>query len=151
MHTQPDSGATAATPALFATYAPYPMPLQHGRGEEVFDAQQQAYLDLYGGYCVARTGHSHTAVAAAAARPGHQTSFRSRASASPTANLCARCVGALARQLGVSQSAVSQHLAVLRAAGLVADERRGYFVHYRLDRERLAACFEDSRKTLANR
>lgn len=63
----------------------------------------------------------------------------------------ALCVGALASRLGVSQSAVSQHLAVLRAAGLVVDERRGYFVHYRLDRERVAECFEDTRKSLAGR
>lgn len=47
------------------------------------------------------------------------------------------CVGALAARLGVSQSAVSQHLAVLRAAGLVVDQRRGYFVHYRLNRGQL--------------
>ena len=45
----------------------------------------------------------------------------------------ALCVGALAMGLGISQSATSQHLAVLRAAGLVIDERRGYFVHYRLN------------------
>ncbi|MBI2907999.1 MAG: winged helix-turn-helix transcriptional regulator [Chloroflexi bacterium] len=49
----------------------------------------------------------------------------------------ALCVGALAMGLGVTQSAVSQHLAVLRAAGLVIDERRGYFVHYRVNRSRL--------------
>jgi len=49
----------------------------------------------------------------------------------------ALCVGALAMNLGITQSAVSQHLAVLRAAGLVVDERRGYFVHYRLNRARL--------------
>lgn len=48
----------------------------------------------------------------------------------------ALCVGALAICLGVTQSAVSQHLAVLRAAGLVVDERRGYYVHYRLNRAR---------------
>lgn len=49
----------------------------------------------------------------------------------------ALCVGALAIGLGVTQSAVSQHLAVLRAAGLVIDERRGYYVHYRVNRSRL--------------
>ena len=42
------------------------------------------------------------------------------------------CVGALAAQVGVTQSAVSQHLRVLRDAGLVASERQGYFTHYRL-------------------
>ncbi len=50
----------------------------------------------------------------------------------------ALCAGALAHGVGVSASAVSQHLAVLRAAGLVTDDRRGNFVHYRLARQRLA-------------
>jgi ArsR family transcriptional regulator len=35
--------------------------------------------------------------------------------------------------LGVTQSAVSQHLRVLRQAGLVQGDRRGAFVHYSLD------------------
>jgi ArsR family transcriptional regulator len=43
------------------------------------------------------------------------------------------CVNALAHRLGVTQSAVSQHLRVLRQAGLVRGERRGPFVHYSLD------------------
>jgi ArsR family transcriptional regulator len=49
----------------------------------------------------------------------------------------ALCVNALARALGVTQSAVSQHLRVLRQAGLVAGKRRGYFVHYSLEQDRL--------------
>jgi len=48
------------------------------------------------------------------------------------------CVGALARHLGVTQGAVSQHLRVLRDARLVVPERRGYFIHYRLDDETAA-------------
>ena len=60
----------------------------------------------------------------------------------------ALCVGALALKLGVSQSAVSQHLAILRAAGLVIDERRGYFVHYRLNRARLSQWRDQVRATL---
>ena len=43
------------------------------------------------------------------------------------------CVNALTRELGVTQSAVSQHLRILRQAGLVRGERRGAFVHYSLD------------------
>jgi DNA-binding transcriptional ArsR family regulator len=42
------------------------------------------------------------------------------------------CVGALSRLTGISAGAVSQHLRVLKSAGLVEPERRGYFVHYRL-------------------
>ena len=40
-------------------------------------------------------------------------------------------VGALTRGAGVSQPAVSQHLAVLRAAGLVSERRDGRLAHYR--------------------
>jgi ArsR family transcriptional regulator len=43
------------------------------------------------------------------------------------------CVNALAHRLGVTQSAVSQHLRVLRHAGLVRGRRNGPFVHYALD------------------
>ena len=49
----------------------------------------------------------------------------------------ALCVNALAQRLAVTQSAVSQHLRVLRQAGLVRGERRGSFVHYSLDQDRL--------------
>lgn len=47
----------------------------------------------------------------------------------------ALCVNALAHRLDITQSAVSQHLRVLREAGLVIDEKRGYYVHYRLNEE----------------
>ena len=50
----------------------------------------------------------------------------------------ALCVNALAQRLDVTQSAVSQHLRILREAGLVIDEKRGYYVHYRLDEETFA-------------
>jgi DNA-binding transcriptional ArsR family regulator len=48
------------------------------------------------------------------------------------------CVGALARRLQLTTGAVSQHLRLLREAGLVTLERRGYFIHYRLNQEALA-------------
>ncbi|MFZ5831789.1 MAG: ArsR/SmtB family transcription factor [Planctomycetota bacterium] len=48
------------------------------------------------------------------------------------------CVGALASQLDVTQGAVSQHLRVMRDVGLVIDEKRGYYVHYRLNEQTLA-------------
>ena len=49
----------------------------------------------------------------------------------------ALCVNALAYQLGVTQSAVSQHLRLLKSAGLVKSERRGYRIHYFLNEEAL--------------
>jgi len=50
----------------------------------------------------------------------------------------ALCVGALAARLEISQSAVSQHLRILRDAGLVLADKRGYWVHYRLNEDTLA-------------
>lgn len=40
------------------------------------------------------------------------------------------CVGALAKQLEISEPSVSQHLKVLRQSGLVRGEKRGYWTHY---------------------
>ena len=54
----------------------------------------------------------------------------------------AMTVNALAEALGVTQSAVSQHLRVLRSAGLVENERKGYWIHYSLNREALERCRE---------
>jgi len=45
----------------------------------------------------------------------------------------ALCVGALARRLGISSAAVSQHLRILRDADLVVSDKQGYFVHYRVN------------------
>ena len=47
----------------------------------------------------------------------------------------ALCVNALAYRLGITQSAVSQHLRVLKAMGLVKGERRGYRVHYFINQD----------------
>lgn len=45
------------------------------------------------------------------------------------------CVRGLANALGISESAVSQHLKVLRNAGLIRGEKVGYFTHYKVQRE----------------
>jgi ArsR family transcriptional regulator len=50
-------------------------------------------------------------------------------------------VGRLAQEIGASQPNVSQHLAVLRAAGMVEAERDGREVRYRLaDPDVMVAC-----------
>ena len=49
------------------------------------------------------------------------------------------CVRALSRLLDMSESAVSQHLKGLRDAELVEGVKFGYYTHYRLRRETLAA------------
>ncbi|MCH3954456.1 MAG: metalloregulator ArsR/SmtB family transcription factor [Eubacterium sp.] len=44
------------------------------------------------------------------------------------------CVRALSRRLGISEAAVSQHMKVLKQAGLIDGVKRGYFVHYTVNR-----------------
>lgn len=62
----------------------------------------------------------------------------------------ALCVNALAHKLGVTQSAVSQHLRVLRQARLVEGARHGYHVHYALDQDRLEQYKAIVRETLGD-
>ncbi len=47
------------------------------------------------------------------------------------------CVRALAVRSSLSESAVSQHLKILREAGLVCGIKKGYYTHYCLDKEAL--------------
>ncbi len=49
-------------------------------------------------------------------------------------------VNAMAEALGITQSAVSQHLRVLKAAGLVKDKRQGYWIYYSLNKDVLEKC-----------
>ena len=49
-------------------------------------------------------------------------------------------VNALAEALGITQSAVSQHLRVLKGACLVKDERQGNWIYYSLNRDALEKC-----------
>ena len=51
----------------------------------------------------------------------------------------ALCVGRLAHDLGVTPSAISQHLRVLKDLGLVHAYRQRYRIHYYLDWEHLSA------------
>ncbi len=59
------------------------------------------------------------------------------------------CVGALSRRLGITPGAVSQHLRILKAAGLVVSEKKGYFVHYSLDEETVRTWKAEINKLLA--
>ncbi|QIB27822.1 ArsR/SmtB family transcription factor [Caloranaerobacter azorensis] len=45
------------------------------------------------------------------------------------------CVRALAKRLNLSEAAISQHLKVLREAGLVKGEKKGYYTHYAVNRD----------------
>ena len=41
------------------------------------------------------------------------------------------CVRSLSKKFGVSESAISQHMRVMKEAGLVYGEKYGYHTHYR--------------------
>jgi len=60
----------------------------------------------------------------------------------------ALCVGALAARLQMTESAVSQHLRVLRTAGLVVSDKRANFVHYSLSPRAREICEAAVREVL---
>lgn len=53
------------------------------------------------------------------------------------------CVRALALKSYLSEPAVSQHLKVLREAGLVYGVKKGYYTHYGLDTQAFNAVIEE--------
>ena len=52
------------------------------------------------------------------------------------------CVSALAESTGLSESAVSQHLKILREADLVYGVKRGYYTHYCVNKDAIAGVIE---------
>ena len=40
------------------------------------------------------------------------------------------CVRSLSKKLGISESAISQHMKIMKEAGLVSGEKFGYHTHY---------------------
>ena len=49
-------------------------------------------------------------------------------------------VNEMAQILGITPSAVSQHLRILRQAGLVRNQRKGFWIPYEVDQEALEQC-----------
>ncbi|MFO8001546.1 MAG: metalloregulator ArsR/SmtB family transcription factor [Marinilabilia sp.] len=59
-----------------------------------------------------------------------------------------RCVGAISKHVGVTQSATSQHLRILRQSNFVTSARRGYHIHYEINQEAVNAFLEQLRGKL---
>lgn len=74
---------TELVPTLLPTYSPFPFVMTEGRGDRIYDEQGQAYLDFYGGHCVASTGHGHPKVVAAVALQAQKLLFYSTAGRIP--------------------------------------------------------------------
>lgn len=49
------------------------------------------------------------------------------------------CVRGLAKRLNISESAVSQHVKVLKELDILIGNKRGYYIHYEVDRLMLHA------------
>lgn len=62
-----------------------------------------------------------------------------------------RSVGELADDLGIPQPNVSQHLSVMRAAGVLVQRREGTTIHYRLADARVLRAFDIMREVLRER
>jgi DNA-binding transcriptional ArsR family regulator len=60
-----------------------------------------------------------------------------------------RCVCELTEMVGADMSTVSKHLTVLKQAGIVADEKRGAMVFYRLRVPCLGKLFDTVESVLA--
>ena len=48
------------------------------------------------------------------------------------------CVTELTSQLGITLSATSQHLRLLRNAGIVKTQKQSFFVYYHLDKKKMS-------------
>ncbi len=51
------------------------------------------------------------------------------------------CVNAIARKLNLTQSAISQHLRILRQLNLVYGNKMGYYIHYQVNNNELAKLY----------
>ncbi len=56
------------------------------------------------------------------------------------------CVGGLAKTLNITDSAVSQHLKVLKEVKLVDSKKVGYYTHYSVKKERLDTIVNEIKK-----
>jgi ArsR family transcriptional regulator len=61
-----------------------------------------------------------------------------------------RCVCELAPELGITESNLSQHLAILRKAGLVDTRREGHAIFYRVRAPRIFTVIDEMRAILAD-
>ncbi|MBQ8494836.1 MAG: winged helix-turn-helix transcriptional regulator [Clostridia bacterium] len=60
------------------------------------------------------------------------------------------CVQALARLTGLTESAISQQMRILRAAGLVTTQQHGYHTHFIADRQAVTAVFGNFTAAVSN-
>ena len=81
---------------LLPTYAKPPIALERGEGSTVWDTEGRAYLDVYGGHCVALLGHCPPRVVEAIREQAGQLLFYSNAVYSPVRARAGAALAALA-------------------------------------------------------
>ena len=89
-------------PALLPTYPPFPATFVRAQGDRLFDADGNAWWDLYGGHCVTATGHCHPHVVEAISRQAGEFLFYSAAARLPVRELAAERLIAYAATSGMS-------------------------------------------------
>lgn len=75
--TETQSAAEVEDQYQLKTYSKFPLRIERGQDVYVYDAEENRYLDLYGGHVVVSTGHSHPRVVAAIAQQASQLIFYS--------------------------------------------------------------------------
>lgn len=53
------------------------------------------------------------------------------------------CVASIAKKLKISEAAASQHLRILREAGLAVGIKKGYFTHYQINTDLLKSTADE--------
>lgn len=59
------------------------------------------------------------------------------------------CVNAIAARLNITAAAVSQHLRIMRDAHIVETDKKGYYVHYRVNQKTLERWRQHTEKLLS--
>lgn len=96
------------------TYAKLPISIEKGCGCYVYDDQGNAYLDFYGGHCVASTGHCHPRVVKAIQEQAAKLLFYSNATYNSTRAKAAEKI--------ISLTGKSYHQVFLVNSGAEANE-----------------------------
>jgi len=60
------------------------------------------------------------------------------------------CVNAITGRLDISQPAVSQHLSILKKAGLVTSNRYGSIIHYAINKKQVESFKKSVKQVLGN-
>ena len=61
------------------------------------------------------------------------------------------CVKALSKKMGVSESAISQHMRVLKRCGIAEGIKIGYQIHYQIDKDKILMLIDKLQSLISSR